>query len=78
MKQFNILLVEDEESTRETYRQLLEGAGFRVHAAADYDEALARLDVAIDLALIDVVLQGDRALRYSGRYAGGNRKRRRS
>ena len=58
MRQFHILLVEDEATTRETYSHLLEEAGHRVSAVEGYDQATALLGGGLDLALIDVVLNG--------------------
>ena len=58
MKQFNILIVEDDQSTRDTFCQLLESSGFRVVAVEGYEQALARIDASIDLALLDIRLNG--------------------
>ncbi len=54
-----ILLVDDEEIIRESTREILEQAGYRVLTAADGVEALRLLDehgAEVDLALLDVVM----------------------
>ena len=62
MEQFHVFLVEDEESVRETYGQLLKGAGHKVSNASNYEQAIAMLDDDIDLVLVDVVLNGKSGL----------------
>jgi len=58
-----LLVVEDDAAIRKVVRRTLERYGYRVHTAADGEEAIAALDgrsSAPDLALIDVVLpRGD-------------------
>jgi DNA-binding response OmpR family regulator len=50
-----ILLVEEDETTRLFLEVNLSADGYRVHAAADRDQALARLRTAsVDLILVDV------------------------
>lgn len=55
-----ILLVEDEDSVRKVAERILRGAGYRVDAAADADEALALFDEARPprLLVTDVILAG--------------------
>jgi two-component system cell cycle sensor histidine kinase/response regulator CckA len=56
-----ILLAEDEPQVRALTTRVLEGAGFRVLAAADGEEALRGFHQAhgkVDLLLLDVVLPG--------------------
>ncbi len=60
--QSRILLVEDQESLREMYADLLEDAGFLVCKAEDYDQAIALIDTSIDLALLDIRLHGKSGL----------------
>lgn len=56
-----VLLVEDERDTRELLAQAIERAGWRCVAAASPAEALQRAKEAgfVDVAVTDVVLQGD-------------------
>ncbi len=61
-EQSRILLVEDESSLRETYGDLLEYAGFLVCKAEGYDQAVALIDSSIDLALLDIRLEGKSGL----------------
>lgn len=53
-----ILLVDDEESFRYAAAKALEAAGFVVHVAPDYREALALLEggAPIDLLVTDVIM----------------------
>ena len=56
-----VLLVEDEDSVRGLIQRMLEGAGYRVLAAADGSEAQQRLagyDAPVDLLVSDVVMRG--------------------
>ena len=54
-----ILLVEDDDAVRRLTRRMLEGLGYRVHAASSGAEALAILDScdeSIALVLCDIVM----------------------
>jgi len=62
VKQAKILIVEDQQSIREAYGELLEHAGFLVCSAEDYDAAIALIDDSIDLALLDIQLVGKSGL----------------
>ena len=65
----NILLVEDEPFVREATRDILENAGFRVHAAGDAVEAMHMFedcDRSIDLVMTDMVLPGRSGLELAG------------
>lgn len=53
-----VLMVEDDETTRCLYRAMLEQAGFTVLAAEDFNQAVELLDESIDVALLDIMLQG--------------------
>ena len=57
-----ILLVEDQKSLRETYADILEHAGFQVCKAENHDQAIALIDSSIDLALLDINLEGKSGL----------------
>ena len=58
MSQSKILIVDDQKSIRESYGQFLENAGFLVCMAEDYDQATALIDASIDVALLDIRLEG--------------------
>jgi PAS domain S-box-containing protein len=59
MKPASILVVDDEESIRFTFRRFLEGEGFEVATAAGFDEAARHLaDHEFELAFVDIILQG--------------------
>ncbi|NWF35302.1 EAL domain-containing protein [Mariprofundus sp. KV] len=58
MKQSRILIVEDQTSLRGAFVQILENAGFLTCSAEGYDQAIALIDSSIDLALLDVQLEG--------------------
>lgn len=60
--QSRILVVEDEEATREAYCRLIENAGFQVVPAKNYNQAITEVDSSIDLALLDVHLAGKSGL----------------
>ena len=67
-----ILLVEDEEAVRALVREILEGAGYRVLAAASGAEALLRSgdhDGPIHLMITDVVMPGMSGPQLAGRIA---------
>ncbi len=54
-----ILIVDDEESIRFTYRNFLEEAGYDVFTAENYDEALlVQAKIDFDLVFIDIILNG--------------------
>ncbi|MDX8405064.1 MAG: response regulator [Mariprofundus sp.] len=55
-EQQRILVVDDDADMRTFCQTLLESVGFEVVAADGYDEAIARMDNSIQLALLDVVL----------------------
>ncbi|ATX81088.1 PAS domain S-box-containing protein/diguanylate cyclase (GGDEF) domain-containing protein [Mariprofundus ferrinatatus] len=58
-----ILIVDDQASLRDAYGEILEHAGFNVCKAKDYDAAIAMLnDGSIDLALLDILLEGKSGL----------------
>jgi PAS domain S-box-containing protein len=59
--QESVLLVEDEPTVRAVTQQMLESSGYRVHAAATANEALAAWNTeenGFDLLLTDVVMPG--------------------
>jgi len=62
MSQSKILIVEDQQSIRESYSQFLEQAGFLVCTAEGYDRAIPLVDASIDLALLDIQLIGKSGL----------------
>lgn len=54
---FDILVAEDDKNTRRFFRAVLEGGGYRVHTAANGEEAMAVLDREyIDLVVLDVMM----------------------
>ena len=54
-----VLLVEDDESSRELLSNLLEAEGYRVNQAGDGDHALKLIHrLPFDLALLDAILPG--------------------
>lgn len=56
---FTILILDDDEAVRESVRDFFEDRGWRVHAAATAEEALALLKhAAIDGAVVDIRLPG--------------------
>ncbi|MBO9545756.1 response regulator [Caulobacter sp.] len=52
MEQISVLLVEDNAALRAMSQAMLAAAGYRVHVAADADEALSRLDREPPAALV--------------------------
>lgn len=52
--QYKILVFEDQTSSAETYSLFLEQEGFLVSTADSYDQAIALMDNAIDLVLLDI------------------------
>ena len=55
---YSILVVDDEESLRYTFRCFLEHQGYEVAIASSYEEALAALPAGFDLVFADIVLGG--------------------
>lgn len=56
-----IILVEDDEATREGYAEILRDTGFHVDAFGDRDTALTQCKLSLpDLAILDVTLHGER------------------
>ncbi len=53
-----ILIVEDDSAIREGIRILLEGEGYTVLEAASGEEALLRINDAVDLVILDIMLPG--------------------
>jgi diguanylate cyclase (GGDEF)-like protein/PAS domain S-box-containing protein len=58
LKQSKVLIVEDEEDTREAFCALIGDAGYQAYPAENYDQAIAVVDSSIDLALLDIYLAG--------------------
>jgi CheY-like chemotaxis protein len=59
MKVHNVLVVDDDDSTRNMLLAVLRRAGFAADAAASGDEALSRLDATIYSAVVlDVMMPG--------------------
>ena len=55
----SVLVVDDEAGMRETLVDILEGAGYRVAAAADGDDALARVrSEQFDVVVMDIRMPG--------------------
>ena len=58
-----ILVVDDEESIRYTFRNFLEGEGHKIITAASYEEAMGFLrEMEFDLVYVDIVLEGKSGL----------------
>ena len=53
-----VLVIDDDDGIRKITRMLVEGIGHEVEAAADGLEGLAKLQLGIDLVLLDVVMPG--------------------
>ena len=53
-----ILIVEDEADIREGIRILLGGEGYIVLEAGSGEEALAQMNDAVDLVILDIMLPG--------------------
>ena len=53
-----ILIVDDEEPVRQILSEMLESLGFEVEHARDGYEALANIELDIDLVLMDVEMPG--------------------
>jgi PAS domain S-box-containing protein len=62
MSRAKILLVDDEPLVRDIYRHVLEHAGLQVVEAADHDSAISLFDHSVELALVDIVLEGKSGL----------------
>jgi diguanylate cyclase (GGDEF)-like protein/PAS domain S-box-containing protein len=60
--QNRVLIVEDDEATREAYCALIGDAGYLACQAENYDQAIAAVDSSIDLALLDIYLAGKSGL----------------
>lgn len=58
MEQKRILIADDDADIREVMRVLLTSEGFCVVEAADGDEAVAKIDDAIDLYILDIMMPG--------------------
>ncbi len=55
----NILVVEDQESARESLVDLLRGEGYDVHEAADGNEGIAKINqLDLDVVLTDLMMPG--------------------
>ena len=53
-----VLVIDDEDGIRKITQMLVEGLGHQVEAARDGIEGLAKLQIGIDLILLDVVMPG--------------------
>lgn len=53
-----VLVIDDEDGIRKITQMLVEGLGHRVEAARDGIEGLAKLQMGVDLILLDVVMPG--------------------
>jgi len=54
----NILIVDDEPDIREILRYNLEKEGFAITEAVDGDDALDKLSIDLDLAILDIMMPG--------------------
>ena len=58
-RQYNILVVDDEENIRWLYQEELEDEGYKVTAAADGEEALRMVpEIKPDLVVMDIKMPG--------------------
>ena len=57
-KAIKVLMVDDEEKFRSTTRKILDKKGFETILAADGPEAIARLDAAPDVIILDIKMPG--------------------
>jgi CheY-like chemotaxis protein len=74
MKVHNVLVVDDDDSTRKMLVAVLGRAGFAADAAASGDEALARLDTTTYSAIVlDVVMPGISGIEVMRRMASKGR-----
>lgn len=62
MIQNRVLIVEDDEATREAYCALIGDAGYLACPAENYEQAIAIFDSSFDLALLDIHLAGKSGL----------------
>lgn len=53
-----IMIADDDPDIREVVRILLESEGFRIVEAVDGDDAVSKIDPAIDLYILDVMMPG--------------------
>lgn len=53
-----IMIADDDPDIREVARILLESEGFRIVEAVDGDDAISKIDPAIDLYILDVMMPG--------------------
>ncbi|MCI7027017.1 MAG: response regulator transcription factor [Eubacteriales bacterium] len=53
-----IMIADDDPDIREVVRILLESEGFRIVEAVDGDDAISKIDPAIDLYILDVMMPG--------------------
>lgn len=53
-----IMIADDDPDIREVVRILLESEGFRIVEAIDGDDAISKIDPAIDLYILDVMMPG--------------------
>lgn len=53
-----IMIADDDPDIREVVRILLESEGFRIVEAVDGDDAISKIDQAIDLYILDVMMPG--------------------
>jgi CheY-like chemotaxis protein len=56
MKKWQILVVDDEQSNLVLLEKILESLGCKVKLARNAQEALAKVNDEIDLALVDVIM----------------------
>ncbi len=53
-----ILIIDDDDGCRRTFKTVLEKRGFDILEAASAEEALDKFDSSVDLLLVDLVLPG--------------------
>ena len=53
-----IMIADDDPDIREVVRILLESEGFQIVEAVDGDDAISKIDPAIDLYILDVMMPG--------------------
>ena len=58
MEPRKILVADDDPEIREVLRLLLTGEGYEVLEASDGSEAIALLNSAVDLVILDVMMPG--------------------